>query len=490
MVGRDSTREGPATSSLATYAEPMGIPITFSYPSDWFARSVSSSADGLSSGAAISNVEAAVPSSDPGPMPDASPPLDYVRVTIFASMGSMTPIIADSDLPLSMDNAKVAPGGENVKMLDAQVAGVPLVIEVSAGPNASKADIAAADAIVASIRPTTATTPSQSVGTPSPSGETSHVNWVTYRLPAEGLTIQAPSAWHLIEDPLPSLSRPHALIEMSSYFAPLDPNSGCVAPTNAIKQLPDNQMVFWLVETGSGATGLPPRPDPFELQNLGGYDCITRSAYLTPFADQGRYFELFAVFGSNASDTLRKDVIDSLSSLQVDPAGGTGPGSSAAGSWLEPPTFAPAAGWQTLSSSQDGSSLSPQGAPMTWASNTSFDQADLDKLDRGNLTGEFWPEHTINALSGDQVVLVVSFDQAGYSAPIDGDYPTSKLPLDIHDATGPVEGGRQSVLWTAVNGQFVTVRFFYGSDVPTDAQLAAAQTELDNLKVPALPPAG
>jgi hypothetical protein len=274
---------------------------------------------------------------------------------------------------------------------------------------------------------------------------------------------------------------------MASYFAPLDPNSGCVAPTNAIAKLPDDQVVFWLIEAG-GEQPLPPRTDPFQLQGPNGFDCITRSAYLTPFSDQGRNFELFAVFDPHASESLRQEVIDSLSSLKVDPAGGTGPRPGATSSWFAPPNFTPGAGWQTLSSSQDGSSLSPSGTPMTWASNVPFEQADLAKLNGGSLTGEFWAEQTISSLVGDQVVLVVSFDQPGYTAPVDGDYPTNDLPLDIHATKGPVEGGRQSVLWTAVNGQFLTIRFFYGSDLPTDAQYAAAQTELNNLIVPALPP--
>jgi hypothetical protein len=144
-------------SLSGTYTDPMGIPITFTYPSTWFARSVSASTDGLSEGAAISNVEEGVPSTDPGPMPDASPPLDFVRVTIFTAYGRTGPIVPDSALPLSMDNAKPLPGIANIRMIDAQVAGVPLVIEVSAGPSASQADLAAADAIVASIRPTDAT---------------------------------------------------------------------------------------------------------------------------------------------------------------------------------------------------------------------------------------------------------------------------------------------------------------------------------------------
>lgn len=329
--------------------------------------------------------------------------------------------------------------------------------------------------------------PSPVAGPSSPSATPSHADWVTYRLPAEGLTVKAPADWNLIEDPLPALASPHALIEVASYFQPLDLDSGCIAPTKAIAKLPDNQVVFWLVETGGQP--LPARTDPFQLQNLGGYDCIIPPAYLTPFSDQGRNFELFAVFGPHASDALRQEVIDSLSTLRVDPAGGTGPGPRAATSWFEPPSFAPAAGWQTVSSSQDGSSLTSEGAPITWASNVPFQQADLDKLVGGKLTGEFWPEHTIDSLVGDQVVLVASIDRPGYTEPIDGANPTEELPLDIRQSSGPVEGGKQNVLWAAVNGQFLTVRFFYGTDLPTDAQFAAAQTELNNLIVPALPPA-
>jgi len=146
-------------SLSGTYTDPMGIPITFTYPSTWFARSVSASADGLSEGAAISNAEEAVPPTDPGVMPNASPPLDYVRVTIFTANGRLG-LLPDSVLPLSMDNAKVSPGSENVKVLDATVGGTPLVIEVSAGPNASQADIDSADAIVASIKPSDPVMPS------------------------------------------------------------------------------------------------------------------------------------------------------------------------------------------------------------------------------------------------------------------------------------------------------------------------------------------
>ncbi|MGE5236816.1 MAG: hypothetical protein ACM3O7_10750 [Acidobacteriota bacterium] len=315
---------------------------------------------------------------------------------------------------------------------------------------------------------------------------------MTYQLPAEGLSIQTPPRWHLVEDPLPALAHPHALIELSNYYAPLDPNSGCV-PSNAIASLPDQDFVLWLEEWGSSGSygdAYPPRQDPFQLGKLAGVECITRPAHVTPFSDQGRYFELFVVFGPNASDSLRQSVIDSLDTLQVDPTGGTDPGPDAAPSWYAPPTFTPAPGWQTISTSPDGSSLAHDAVPETWASNVPFAQADLASLSGNWLTGEFWPQHTIDGLSGDGVVMIAELDAIGYSAPIDGDVPVRTLPLDVHDESGPVEGGGQYVLWGVVNHQNIAVRFFYGPDPPTSAQLRAAQDELNNLIVPSLPPSG
>jgi len=155
--------------SLQTVENPMDIPIAFSYPNDWIARSVTETTDGLTYGAAVSNSAAAVPTTDPGPMPsDPALPQDFVRVSIFES--DRRAARQDSQLPLSMDDAGVVPGPGDIRVLDAQVGGVPITIQVSAGPDASSADLSAADAIVASIRPSTGSEPSE---TPSPSSESS-----------------------------------------------------------------------------------------------------------------------------------------------------------------------------------------------------------------------------------------------------------------------------------------------------------------------------
>ena len=153
----------PGNSSTATYIDPAGIPITVDYPPNWFARSFSTSAD---DGIAISNVESVVPPKD---LAGQDLPLNYVTVTISASRQQVAPVVQDSPLPLSMDDASVTLGDGNTRQLMARVSGVPFVIQVSAGPNASEADLATADAIVASIRPNV-TSPSASEVSPSPAG--------------------------------------------------------------------------------------------------------------------------------------------------------------------------------------------------------------------------------------------------------------------------------------------------------------------------------
>jgi len=154
----------PENSSTATYIDPAGIPITVDHPTDWFARSFKSSADGLSKGVEIANVEAITLPKDPAGQPQ---PSNYVAVTISASKEQVASSLPDSTLPLSMDDASVTLGPGNTRQLMARVGGVPIVIQVSAGPNASDADLVAADAIVASIRPNGSNAPPSQTAPPS-----------------------------------------------------------------------------------------------------------------------------------------------------------------------------------------------------------------------------------------------------------------------------------------------------------------------------------
>lgn len=162
---RPPLAEATTVSELVEYTNPMGIPITMRYPVDWFARSVSQTTvpDGTGDkqiGVVISNASAAMPSTDPstpspGPLPlDPRLPPDFVTVTILSSELDLAPG-PDSSLPLSMDDAEVAPGLANIRFLEARVAGHAISISVQGGPKASRADLALADAIVATIRPST-----------------------------------------------------------------------------------------------------------------------------------------------------------------------------------------------------------------------------------------------------------------------------------------------------------------------------------------------
>ena len=151
----------PSPQLTEDYTNPMGIPITFSYPSDWYADSVSQPAQagsGLVIGAVISNVPTAMPSQDPsapspGPLPsDPNLPSDFVTITILGGTQQTSPALPDTPLPLSMRDAQPVPGVSNIRVLPARLGGMNVEIQVVAGPSASAADIATADAIVASIR--------------------------------------------------------------------------------------------------------------------------------------------------------------------------------------------------------------------------------------------------------------------------------------------------------------------------------------------------
>jgi hypothetical protein len=160
----DDTPAGEAAPSLLTYVNPMGVQIAVDYPSDWQPQSVSQESDPAVTsagqiGLVVSNASQAMPSPgaatpSPGPLPsDPQLPSDYVTVTILTLDAVLHGPLSPSALPLSMSDAKVVPGDGNIRILEATVSGRPLTISVQAGPDASSSDLALADAIVASIRP-------------------------------------------------------------------------------------------------------------------------------------------------------------------------------------------------------------------------------------------------------------------------------------------------------------------------------------------------
>ena len=155
VVGRGNPHqtEGPIAPSLKTYIDPGGIPITLEYPPDWFASTES----GFKAGVNVVNDRRETPNALDRSDNDffGTHIRDAVGVTVFKAPNH-APTATDSTFPFDMTDAKVdlGWGQESVRYLNAQVAGVPIRITVYAAKDASPEDIAAADAIVASIRPT------------------------------------------------------------------------------------------------------------------------------------------------------------------------------------------------------------------------------------------------------------------------------------------------------------------------------------------------
>jgi len=178
VVGRNNAdhTEGPTAPSLKTVTNPKGIPITVSYPGDWFARQNSGNTWLFGNGLVVVNDrrEANWDHLPGGSGPFGTHIRDFVGVTVFKAR-HQAPGPTDSSFPLDMADAKVDTGWgqESVRYLNAQVAGVPIRIMVLAAKEATAQDIAAAEAIVASIRPSATTSP-QTATVPSTAHELDH----------------------------------------------------------------------------------------------------------------------------------------------------------------------------------------------------------------------------------------------------------------------------------------------------------------------------
>jgi hypothetical protein len=64
----------------------------------------------------------------------------------------------------------------------------------------------------------------------------------------------------------------------------------------------------------------PPRSGPFSLGAVRGpFECYGTKAHVVVFQDGGRFFQVFALFGAEASSSLRREVEESLDSFRVEP---------------------------------------------------------------------------------------------------------------------------------------------------------------------------
>jgi hypothetical protein len=162
---------------------------------------------------------------------------------------------------------------------------------------------------------------SQTVGAGSgPIGTSPSPGWLSHSDEA-GVTIDTPADWTFNGDPVPALRSP-ALLFMTGT-GPI-PTGGDCAPSAAIAQLPANGGLFAIEEYASVEQPyeFQARPDHFVLGSLvGPLECWDAQAYVILFQDGGRFFQVFAILGSEAPASLTQLVEQSLDSLVVTPSG-------------------------------------------------------------------------------------------------------------------------------------------------------------------------
>jgi hypothetical protein len=151
------------------------------------------------------------------------------------------------------------------------------------------------------------------------------------------------------------------------------------------------------------------------------------------------------------------------------------PGSASASAAGIAPAFSPAEGWNTLST---GSDPAPPQAPSAIAANVPIAPSDAEDVNGFA---------TANGLSGDGVVIVAWLYDRNDD---DTGYPARLLPLQLSDATlsDGFEGVSSSIgdetLIAGVGDWDIELHAFFGTNPPTQAELAAAQQELDRSVIP------
>jgi hypothetical protein len=160
---------------------------------------------------------------------------------------------------------------------------------------------------------------------------------------------------------------------------------------------------------------------------------------------------------------------------------------------VAPPTFLAAVGWHTVSTSPDPTALEPNSDLAAWAANVPFDPADLAAAGNGHvLTVAGIPERTMRSLGADDVLITAWLPPGTQPlASPNVNFPTSQLPplLSTADVAESWEGQvapnvPEYRIWMTVDGRFLDVRVYFGTRHPSSGVLAAAQAELDRLRLP------
>ncbi len=172
----------------------------------------------------------------------------------------------------------------------------------------------------------------------------------------DGIAVRVPRGWHVVRDPLPSLTYPRARMLLTSYRAH---GGGRCGPDRAEAALPaDGALVFLLeyrprvgdVWSHRAGAQFSPRPRRWRLGPARSTECWRVSSHAVLFQSASRPFQVQVAFGPHASAARHAEVQRVLRSLRF----GT----------LPPLPADPYAGWRSLDDIEGDTLRTPPGWPV------------------------------------------------------------------------------------------------------------------------------
>lgn len=147
----------------------------------------------------------------------------------------------------------------------------------------------------------------------------------------QGVNGTLPTGWHLIRRRLTAAITSRAQVAAATFRVPPGPPNRNCTPTAALHRLPPDGAFVYLFEYPDFANHprplarFPVRPAHFALRRsaLGDFECMGHS-YLLVFRDHRRAFQAHIYLGRKAGLSRRREVLQFLEHLQIDPARGTG----------------------------------------------------------------------------------------------------------------------------------------------------------------------
>jgi hypothetical protein len=139
--------------------------------------------------------------------------------------------------------------------------------------------------------------------------------WVMHR--SKGVSLATPKRWTFQRQNPANLLRPTIDFSIGTWrFS----SGGSCAPTKALTAVPPKGMFLYMFEyPAAGRRGpFPPRPARFKLgPTKGPFECLGVKAHVIQFRFDHRFFQIYIKLGPQAGSPLRRDVVESLNTMQI-----------------------------------------------------------------------------------------------------------------------------------------------------------------------------